>query len=155
MLYLFDLDGTLITSYMDNPDKDYHGWEPLPGRGRRIRELRRAGHIVGIVTNQAAVAFGYITERDWEIKIADVCHRLGIDGEAVYVCFADARSRDPRYADLRQVMRRKPSGAMIREAMARWGYGAPETIFIGDRHEDMGAARDAGVAFQWAEEFFQ
>lgn len=154
MLYLFDLDGTLISSYMDNPDKDYHRWEPLPGRGRRIRELRDAGHIVGIVSNQAGVAFGLITEHDWEIKIAGVCHRLRIDREAVYVCFADARSKDSRYNDIRQIVRRKPSGAMIVEAMQRWGYGASETIYVGDQHEDMGAARDAGVAFQWVGDFF-
>jgi hypothetical protein len=28
MLYLFDLDGTLISGYMDNPDRDYHTWQP-------------------------------------------------------------------------------------------------------------------------------
>lgn len=154
MLYLFDLDGTLISSYMDNPDRDYHTWQPLPGRGRRIRELRDAGHVVGIVSNQGGVAFGLSTEADWEAKIADVCNRLRIDWEAIYVCFADARSRNPRYRDPAQVARRKPSGAMIREAMARWAYGPAETLYVGDRPEDEQAARDAGVAFAWAEEFF-
>jgi D-glycero-D-manno-heptose 1,7-bisphosphate phosphatase len=152
MLYLFDLDGTLISGYMDNPDKDYYAWQPLPGRGARIAELRRAGHIVGIVTNQAGVAFGHITEADWEDKIADVCHRLRLDWEAVYVCFADSRSSDPRYQD---ASRRKPSGAMIKEAMTRYAYSAQETLYVGDRPEDEAAAADAGVAFQWAEEFFR
>lgn len=167
MLYLFDLDGTLISSYMDNPDRDYHSlvmlvggepagvtWQPLPGRGRRIRELRDAGHIVGVVSNQAGVAFGLISERDWEVKIADVCHRLRLDWQAVFVCFADARSRDPRYNDPAQVARRKPSGAMIREAMQRYAYSPADTLFVGDRPEDEQAARDAGVAFQWAEDYF-
>ena len=154
MLYLFDLDGTLITSYMDNPNRDYHTWQPLPGRGRRIRELRGAGHVVGIVSNQAGVAFGLIAERDWDEKIFEVCQRLGIDQDAIYVCFADARSKDARYRDLREIVRRKPSGAMIREAMARWAYGPEQTIYVGDRHEDQGAARDAGVRFEWADHFF-
>jgi len=154
MLYLCDLDGTLITSYMDNPGRDYHVWQPLPGRGLKIRALRRAGHTVGVVSNQGGVAFGKITEADWEQKIGEVCAWLGIDWEAVYVCFADARSSDLRYNDPREVRRRKPSGAMIVEAMQRWGYGFEQTVFIGDRTEDQQAAADAGVRFQWADQFF-
>jgi len=32
MLILFDLDGTLISAYMDNPDRQYHRWHILSGR---------------------------------------------------------------------------------------------------------------------------
>ncbi len=154
MLYLFDLDGTLITSYMENPNREYHAWQPLRGRGLKIRELRRAGHTVGVISNQAGVAFDLISEADWEQKIHEVCARLEIDWEAVYVCFADARSRNPRYNDPAEVRRRKPSGQMIREAMARWAYDPDQTLFVGDRPEDEAAARDAGVRFQWADAFF-
>lgn len=154
MLYLFDLDGTLISGYMDNPDKDYHTWRPLPGRGQRIAELRHTGHIVGVVTNQAGVAFGFVTEADWEAKIADVCYRLRLDWEAIFVCFADVRGQPP-YNDPAAAARRKPSGAMIREAMARYAAHAAEgVLFVGDRSEDEAAAKDAGVAFQWAGDFF-
>jgi len=51
--------------------------------------------------------------------------------------------------------RRKPSGAMIREAMARYVYSASETLYVGDRPEDEAAARNAGVGFQWADDFFK
>jgi len=154
MLYLFDLDGTLISGYMDNPDRDYHTWQPLPGRGRKLAELRHAGHSVGVITNQGGVAFGLVTEADWERKIADVCYRLRLDWESVFVCFADARGKAP-YNDPAAAARRKPSGAMIREAMARYAYAAADTLSVGDRPEDEQAARDAGVAFQWADDFFR
>lgn len=154
MLYLFDLDGTLVSSYMENADKDFHTWQPLPKRGKKIADLRAAGHIVGIVSNQGGVAFGKVTERDWQIKIADVCHRLRIDWEAVFVCFSDVRGNAP-YNDPKDAARRKPSGTMIRDAMTCYAYRPHETIFIGDRPEDKAAAKDADVAFQWAEEFFQ
>ena len=116
MLYLFDLDGTLITSYMDNPDRDYHTWQPLPRRGRRIAELRQAGHIVGIITNQAGVAYGFISEQDYNDKIADVCYRLRLDWQAVYVCLDKAGPR------------RKPSGEMIREAIRDYPAHAAEGV---------------------------
>lgn len=154
MLYLFDLDVTLISGYLDNPDKDYHTWQPLPGRGKKIAELRGAGHIVGIVTNQGGVAWGFVAEQDWETKIADVCHRLRLDWQAVYVCFADARGKAP-YNDPAACARRKPSGAMIREAVRDYAAHAAEgVLFVGDRPEDEAAARDTGVAFQWADDFF-
>lgn len=153
MLILLDLDGTIITSYMDNPDRDYHTWEPLPRRGYRVRQLRAAGHIVGIVTNQGGMAFGKITMRDWEDKLTDVCYRLQIDWESVYVCFSDVRGSAP-YNDPNDAARRKPGGAMIREAMDRYAYQPNETMFIGDRPEDQQAAADAGVAFEWSKEFF-
>lgn len=143
MLYLFDLDGTLITSYMDNPDKDYHTWEPITGRGHKLHQLRLAGHIVGVVTNQAGVAYGFIGEQDWTQKWAEVCHRLRLDWQACYVCFDKSGPR------------RKPSGAMLREAMSDYAAHAAEgVLYVGDRPEDEGAARDAGVPFQWAEQFF-
>lgn len=154
MLYLFDLDGTLISSYMDNPDRNYHDWQLLPGRAARILQLRAAGHTVGVVSNQGGVAFGLVSEADWQRKIAAICAQLGIDLAAVFVCFADARSRDARYNDPAQVARRKPSRAMIREAMARYGAAAADTRMIGDRDEDAQAAADAGVAFAWADDFF-
>jgi D-glycero-D-manno-heptose 1,7-bisphosphate phosphatase len=169
-LFLFDLDGTLISSYMDRADKDYHAWELLRGRAERVAELRRE-NFVGIVTNQGGVAFGLTSEADFRRKIALVADALGYGhvelwagGEpesfgagkglgqlGVWACYADSRARDPRYRDGAE--RRKPSGAMIREAAEMWPNTA--IIYVGDRPEDQAAAADAGVAFSWAEEFFR
>lgn len=173
MLYLFDLDGTLITSYMDNPNKDYHVWEMLPGRIAAIERLRHLGNAIGLVTNQAGVAFGHIVEQDFVTKVGRVVMACGYgaahihDGRAdgplaigmhgprmqVFVCYCDARARDPRYRV--NAHRRKPSGAMIREALAEAGASADEAIYIGDMESDLQAAKDAGVRFQWAHIFFK
>lgn len=154
MLYLFDLDGTLISGYMDNPDKDYHTWHVLPGRVERLAQLHNADHHIGIVTNQGAVAFGYIQPRDAERKLIAAIDALGIPFAPLYVCYADKRSANPIYQD---DSRRKPSGMMIREAIAdyeQWYGLSPEVIFIGDRQEDRDAALDAGVRFVWSNDFF-
>ena len=59
MLYLFNPDGTLISSYMDAPDRAYDRWTVLPGRRERLANLRKAGHGLGIATNRAGVCFGH------------------------------------------------------------------------------------------------
>lgn len=171
MLYLFDLDGTLISSYMDSPDRDYHTWQPLPGRAAKLAHLSRFAE-VAIVSNQASVAFGYIGEQDVVRKLGRVAMTLSygsmrlFDGSAdprivghaapmldIFVCYNDARSSDARYQDS---SRRKPSGAMIREAIAQHaGLAEDGVLFVGDREEDQAAAKDAGVPFMWADAFFE
>lgn len=167
MLYLFDLDGTLISGYMDNPDRAYHVWDVLPGRGVRFDVLAVHGHRVAVVTNQAGVAFGHVAPEDFERKAAAVADALDFAGAIIcdsdqfvdpyqgglvfYVCYGDKRSKDPRYQDDR---RRKPSGEMIRQAAAAFGFSLDRVAYVGDRPEDEAAAKDAGVSFQWATDFF-
>lgn len=153
MLYCFDLDGTLITGYMDNPDKDYHTWSVLPGRVEKLRQLQAEGHAIAIVTNQGAVAFGYVKEWEMWSKIRRALHACGIYSNSAYVCFHDIRGNAP-YNRSNEAARRKPSGVMIREAMHEYDVSPSECVMVGDRPEDEAAAHDAGVAFVLADEFF-
>lgn len=162
MLYLFDMDGTLITGYMDNPGREYDQWDVLPKRKARIRELLLQGNEVCIITNQGGVAFGHVTDRQADTKIHKVLSELGLidlrsDGDPaparVIACYSDTRGRPP-WNDPVDAARRKPSGAMIREAIARFPVAASlGVVYVGDRLEDYEAAKDAGVPFQWAHEF--
>jgi D-glycero-D-manno-heptose 1,7-bisphosphate phosphatase len=190
MLYLFDLDGTLITSYMDRADREFHAWELLPGRAERLAQLRSEEgeyHTIQLVSNQGGVAFGLVSEEDVQRKIAEVADALGYaaawiwDGSPeqpreisldrpasmlpsigvleCYVCYADSRAKLPQYRQGAE--RRKPSGQMIREALASDAKAGSyshqnlsSVIYVGDRPDDRDAAADADVAFQWAEEFF-
>lgn len=181
MLYLFDLDDTLITSYMRAADKNYNIWDVLPGRVERLRRILDSGEMYGIVTNQAGVAWGHITESDVRYKLHQVAQAFdhagarifdgGVPfttgdisnadtGLLVWVCYADPRASDVRYQldRLRGVRsRRKPSGVMIREAAQHCGYTfqLPGVLYVGDQESDLEAARDAGVSFQWAHIFFK
>jgi D-glycero-D-manno-heptose 1,7-bisphosphate phosphatase len=156
MLILFDLDGTLISSYMDVPDRNYNQWEVLPGRKERIAKLLHAGHQLGIVTNQAGVAFGHVTEDEVYARLAEVIQAVELPLDTpIAVSFAHAKARIPRYRDLKAVRRRKPSGLMIRELMQQFPDAAADgVIYVGDRPDDEGAAADAGVAFVPADTFF-
>jgi D-glycero-D-manno-heptose 1,7-bisphosphate phosphatase len=152
-LYIFDLDGTLISSYMDTRDRRHGAWHVLPGRRERLAGLRAAGHTVAVATNQAGVAFGYVSESQARRKIAAVLEALGLPADTpVAVCFAHPHARSYRYRSPAELARRKPSGAMLREVMER--VGAQERVqFVGDSPEDRQAARDAGVSFTWATDF--
>jgi histidinol phosphatase-like enzyme len=176
---IFDLDGTLIESYMDRADKNYHAWSLLPGVAVAVARLRARGS-VEVVTNQGGVAFGLVSEQDFQRKIADVAARLGYQGIELWssadvvdefgadeygarlmrgssgvlvarVCYADSRSRDPHYRQ--EAERRKPSGAMLREAQRSYPARTQFT-YVGDRPEDLAAANDAGMFFCWANTFF-
>lgn len=156
MLYLFDLDGTLISGYMDNPDRAYHTWHVLPGRSERLIQLAVAGHSIAIVTNQGGVAFGFVSEEAAWFKIYEAARQCGIPPDTIrtYACFHDLRGKPP-YNDPKGAARRKPSGKMIQEAMYEANIFNPaEVLFVGDRSEDEAAARNAGVPFQWADVFF-
>jgi HAD superfamily hydrolase (TIGR01662 family) len=159
MLYCFDLDGTIISSYLDNSDKNYHTWHLLPGRRERLLKLVSQGNRIAIATNQAGVAYGYIKEYDFFIKIGKVFYKLGVT-MPYYVCFAHPDSELVSdsgfpYNDPIQVARRKPSGAMIHEAMRELNYAPVETVYIGDLDSDRLAAENAGVTFLYANEFFK
>lgn len=153
-LYIFDLDGTLISSYMDAPHKRYASWEVLPGRLEVLRALREQGHGIAIATNQAGVAFGHVTEAQVTRKIAAVIAALGLPPETAFaVCYAHPHAKAYRYRNPIAVARRKPSGAMLREIMEQTGIH-DGVVYVGDRPEDRAAARDASISFQQSDSFF-
>lgn len=159
-LWLFDVDGTLVESFLraGAPRSDYDRVQPLPGRRAKLAELRAAGGVVALVTNQAGVSHGYQTETQVHMKMRVVKSCLGLPQETpVFVCFAHPtkpaecgrefdRAWDPG--------RRKPSGRMLEDAMELYGARPEWTAFIGDMDTDLAAARNAGVAYYDAEEFF-
>lgn len=169
MLYLFDLDGTIIHSYMESVNRDYDGFSLKPGVEGRIAALRGVGDHIAIVTNQAGVAFGYVSQQQVLDKFRRVacfldynsiwlCDgrvplHLGLSPDALpfFVCYNDARSPNPLYID---AARRKPSPAMLLEAVSFYYASLFETVFIGDRAEDEASARSASMRFVWADDFF-
>ena len=133
---------------MEAPDRAYDRWRPLPGRAARLAALRAAGHTVGIVTDQAGVAFGHVSEAQVAAKIAAVLAALGLPPDTpVAVSYGHPHAGLRRYRDPALVARRKPSGAMLREAAVHPAAAAAGVHYVGDRDDDRAAAADAGAAF--------
>lgn len=179
MLYAFDLDGTIITSYMSNPDKNYFQYEILPGRVEILNNLLEEGHDVCFITNQAGVAFGYQRAEDTINKVFRVLFELfGLEKYAfsfepaadctieynntrktddrrvikVYIAFGHAEAKLQVWGTRQEVERRKPSPAMLMQSMAF--YDTKEVVFVGDMATDRIAADCAGVEFITPDEFF-
>ena len=139
-LYVFDIDGTLVTT--KSGDTRRHGaadWKWLPGRLEMARSLYASGAHIAIATNQSSIAPAEITPQIQ--RVADAI------GPAVFVQIAYERGpADPL---------RKPAPGMLIAAMRRFGVTPAETVMVGDRPEDHGAAMNAGCRFVAADAFFR
>lgn len=158
MLYIFDIDGTLI----DDTGKF------LPGVERWFQN-RQSWHQVALATNQGGPAChdaGW-TWSDTYPALAEVEMKYGalasflkakLFMSLVYVTKngnllipeglpADDPRLNPNW--------RKPKPGMLQAALQHFGYKPSEAVFVGDRSEDEDAARAAGVSFVPASQFFE
>ncbi|TMC11764.1 MAG: HAD-IIIA family hydrolase [Chloroflexi bacterium] len=99
------------------------------------RDLRRAGLLLIMVTNQPDVARGAQDRATVDAINLEVRRRVGLDD--VLVCPHD---------DADGCACRKPAPGLILEAAARWGLDLAGSVVVGDRWRDVGAGRAAGCA---------
>lgn len=164
MLYLFDVDGTLIRSFLREGDTahDYDDVELLEGRRDAILSLAAEGvkarlHVAfGLVTNQAGVAMGYQTPDQVRAKMARVVAALEFFGGApfsIHICMHHPDAKLPEWRQ-KPCVRRKPNPGMIAEAMDAHRVFPDDTLFVGDMDTDAVAARSARVDYVDAGAFF-
>jgi D-glycero-D-manno-heptose 1,7-bisphosphate phosphatase len=173
-LYCFDIDGTLIRSFLREGGGRhlYDAVEVLPGRIERIAELREANVAISLVTNQGGVAFGYQYLDQVHRKIRGVVQALGFslhpwvaDSPAnsrtfvstpyvpvAYVAFGHPKARLPQY--VADDDWRKPGGGMLAQAAKDRGVDLADVLFVGDMDTDREAAEAAGVDYMDAAAFF-
>jgi D-glycero-D-manno-heptose 1,7-bisphosphate phosphatase len=159
MLYLFDVDGTLIRSFMREGDAehDYDDVEMLEGRWDVLLAVaKQEGSRFGLVTNQAGVAMGYQTPEQVRAKLGRVLtelHFFFARPFSVHCCMHHPKAK---LADWHQdpCPRRKPGPGMIFEAMEAHGVFTTETFYIGDMDSDREAAAAAGVRYIDEASFF-
>lgn len=130
---LFDRDGTLVDDVPFNGDPDR--LSPVDGAGEAVRRLRAAGVRIGLVTNQAGVGRGLITEQDVARVNARLAGMLG-PFDTVRVC--------PHRPD-GGCRCRKPAAGLIRAAARDLRVAPHQTVVIGDIGADVRAARAAGA----------
>lgn len=151
-LIIFDLDGTLMqpTEGKQWP-KDEHDREPMPGRVEKLLVLRDAGVTLAVATNQGGVAYGIYNEELLYDTIAyQVQQSFGI--EHVAMCPHHPKAKLPEYRQACDC--RKPRPRMLLGLMEQFNVSADETLFVGNDYTDEEAARNAGCAFTYADEFF-
>ncbi len=139
-----DRDGVI------NEDKAYvHRWEDfefLPGAIEGMKILQGAGYALVIVTNQSGLARGYYTEAQYNALNKTMRQHLaekGVKLEGVYHCPHHPRGCVPALTV--DCDCRKPKPGLLLQAAQELGLSLPDSVLIGDKRSDIGAARAAGV----------
>ena len=164
MLFIFDLDGTLIESFLydwhdkENKPKEhpYDRVVVLPNRKERLQTLAKHHNQFAIITNQGGVAFGYNTVEEVTTKLSVVVREFDFFYNcpfSVHVCYEHPKGTIPEYT--KDSKDRKPKPGMLFKAMVRHGHTTSNTIYIGDLETDKQAAEAANMTYVDAEEFFR
>lgn len=132
-----DRDGVVVEQvdgYLTRPDE----LRLLPGVARAIKRLREAGFVVVMVTNQAGIGYGRLSEE----ALSEVHRRLeaelaleeaGVD--AIYYCPHTPEEGCPC---------RKPAPGMLERAAEDLGIDLSHSYMVGDMTTDIEAGKRAG-----------
>jgi D-glycero-D-manno-heptose 1,7-bisphosphate phosphatase len=139
-----DRDGTLIeeAGYLNHLDRLAF----FPYTADAVRQLNRGGFEVVVITNQAGIARGIVTEEFVATAHRHISERLAAGGARV-----DAYYHCPHHPDgivdslRRKCDCRKPMPGLIRRAAADRGLDLTRSFTIGDRWHDLQAGRAAGT----------
>lgn len=131
-----DRDGTLI----DDPGylADPAAVRLLPGTVDGLVQLRDAGFLLVVITNQSGIGRGLYPASAFfatQAALHDQLAQSGIALDAVYVC---------PHAPEAGCTCRKPGTALHREAIATLGIDASASWYIGDRMRDLDPSRELG-----------
>jgi D-glycero-D-manno-heptose 1,7-bisphosphate phosphatase len=108
-------------------------FELLPGVREAVDQLKGAGYVLVVVTNQPDIARGTQSASVVDAMNAVVQRELGVD--AVLVCPHD---------DVDDCECRKPKPGLLLEAMERFDIDRDRSFMVGDRWRDVAAGRAAG-----------
>lgn len=139
-----DRDGTLVEErgYVTAPED----MALLPGAARAVRALREAGWKVFVVSNQAAVAKGLITEEELaglHLRLAALLAAEGARLDGFYVCPHHPEGTVPEYA--LECGCRKPRPGLLEQAAREHDLELSRCVMVGDSLRDLEAARAAGA----------
>lgn len=130
-----DRDGTLMEEV--HYCKDPANVRIIPGAGEALRELRSAGYVTVLVTNQSGIGRGLITRDQYESVHLRLLELLGENTiDRAYMC-ADLSGQSST--------RRKPAPGMLLEAAADLSLDLSSSWIIGDKALDIECGINAGV----------
>ncbi len=135
-----DRDGTIIeeVGYLADPDRVWF----IPGSIEALRRLRDAGYRLVMITNQAGVARGLLTESDVHrvnARVRELLRGAGIELDGVYYC---PHHPEVGPAEYRQTcLCRKPGPGMAAGAAQELGLDLSRSVIFGDHITDAGVAR--------------
>jgi len=139
-----DRDGTIVedVGYMNSPQQIQF----IPGSIEAIKKLNEAGFKVVVITNQAGVARGLITE-DMLQTIDKTLHKWILSGGAhldgLYYCPHHPEHGVHPYKQACEC--RKPHPGLIKRAHRDLNINLAQSYMIGDKATDVEAGKRAGT----------
>ncbi len=132
-----DRDGVLnraiVRSGKPYPPASARDLEILPGVEGILEDLKRAGFLLLVVTNQPDVGLGIQSRETVEAIHDQLRAQLPLDD--IYVCY----HTDSDCCDCR-----KPSPGLLLRAARQYGLDLPSCYMVGDRWRDIDAGHNAG-----------
>lgn len=153
-----DLDGTIRASrsggFIDGPEDIVL----LPNTEETLWRYRNAGYLVFGVTNQGGVAYGHKTIKQVNEEIEATLQLFKENPfHMVKACYQMAGGKVPAYS-YRSLHRKPGIGMLALMEVAAWDSGFvvdwDNSIMVGDGEEDKDLAKNADIAFLWADYFF-
>ena len=138
-----DRDDTLIDDpgYIQTPEQV----KLLPGAAEALMQFKKMDYLLVIVTNQSAIARGYIDER----QLDEIHNRLrnllageGVNVDGLYYCPFHPEGVVKDYTMESNL--RKPDSGMLEKAAAELDIDLSQSWMIGDSYRDVKAGKKAG-----------
>ncbi|MEW5725365.1 MAG: D-glycero-beta-D-manno-heptose 1,7-bisphosphate 7-phosphatase [Thermodesulfobacteriota bacterium] len=140
-----DRDGTINEQmgYINHLDR----FVLLPGVGRAIGRLNKAGLPVVVTSNQSGVARGYFPEElvtKVHRKMVQLLAQQGASVDGIYHCSHLPGAEVAAYR--RDCDCRKPKPGLLLRAAEELGLDLPRSFVVGDKYSDLQAAHAVGAA---------
>jgi D-glycero-D-manno-heptose 1,7-bisphosphate phosphatase len=138
-----DRDGTIIEEV--NYLRRIEEMIVFPFSAEALQKLEAAGFLNVVVSNQSAIARGFLSEADLKTIHEELARRLEKDGariHAFYYCPHHLEATIEKYRKACEC--RKPRAGLIFRAVSDLQIDVNASFVVGDRAGDIGAAREAG-----------
>jgi D-glycero-D-manno-heptose 1,7-bisphosphate phosphatase len=119
----------------------------LPGAAEAIRKLNESGILVVVVSNQAGVGRGIISEeafRAVQKKLREILALRGARIDRIYYCPHHPEAKIERYRV--DCDGRKPKPGMLYRAVSDLGVDLSRSVLVSDRYQDVVMAKGEGMS---------
>ena len=142
----FDRDGVI------NVDHGYVGdiakFDFIKGVKEALADIKAAGFLTVMVTNQSGIARGFYTEADFKklsLYMQSVLDLYKARFDLILYCPHHPQAKLSAYRKVCNC--RKPNPGMILEAASKLNIDLSQSIMIGDHLSDLKAATNAGIKY--------
>ena len=112
----------------------------VPGIGQALKEVKRKGYKVIVVSNQSGIAKGLYDHADVAAVnqvIIDHLSPFNVSLDAIYYC--------PHHPEKGRCLCRKPLALLFEKAIKCFDLDPSNSLMIGDKPRDIEAAENAGI----------